>query len=138
MFKGVGGVNTINNQAQLASLGTAAVVKPNEDTIYSRVIVDMSQGDLELTVPEITDRFSIYPFCDTYVLCIHPSPTVTDEKSFGNNFANISPVNASKPGVYLVRRADHALVKPGLRLTVPKTYSKHQGIVKCPTTYVTS
>lgn len=36
--------------------------------------------------------------------------------SFGNNFASLSPVTDSKPGKYLIRRSDDALVEPGLQL----------------------
>lgn len=137
----VNGSNQINNQAQLASLTSAAVVKPNVDTLYSRVIIDLSQGDLELTVPNITDRFWIYPFYDTYVAHhLHPTTQAQvciDNSRFGNNFANISPVNYSQPGVYLVRRADDALARPGIEFPGPASYSKYQGIVNSPTTYGT-
>ena len=137
----VNGSNQINNQAQLASLSSAAVVKPNVDTLYSRVIIDLSQGDLELTVPNITDRFWIYPFYDTYVAHqLHPTiqaQLCIDNLRFGNNYANISPVNYSQPGVYLVRRADDALAQPGIEFPYPASYSKYQGIVNSPTTYGT-
>lgn len=65
VFKVVNGTNKINAQQQLASLSSAAVVKPNVDTIYNRVIVDLSVNDLELRIPAIDDRFWIYPFYDT-------------------------------------------------------------------------
>lgn len=65
VFKVVNGTNKINAQQQLASLSSAAVVKPNVDTIYNRVIVDLSEHDLELRIPAIGDRFWIYPFYDT-------------------------------------------------------------------------
>lgn len=64
VYRVVGGPNKINSQAQLSSLGAAAVFKPNVDTIYDRAVIDLSQGDLEVTVPNITDRFSIFPFYD--------------------------------------------------------------------------
>lgn len=65
VFQAVGGANKINTQSELASVSGAAVVKPNVDTVYSRVIVDLSKDDLVLTVPNITDRFWIFPFYDT-------------------------------------------------------------------------
>ena len=65
VFKVVNGTNKINAQQQLASLSSAAVVKPNVDTIYNRVVVDLSENDLELRIPAIDDRFWIYPFYDT-------------------------------------------------------------------------
>ena len=67
VYQVVGGPNKINHQTGLASLSSAAVVKPNVDTLYSRVVVDLSQSDLVLTVPNITDRYWIYPFYDAYV-----------------------------------------------------------------------
>jgi len=55
------GSNVIDTQSELASVASAAVVKPNVDTLYSRVIIDLSQNDLVLTVPNISDRFYIFP-----------------------------------------------------------------------------
>ena len=63
----VGGANKINHQTGLASLSSAAVVKPNVDTLYSRIVIDLSQSDLVITVPNITDRYWIFPFYDAYV-----------------------------------------------------------------------
>lgn len=118
-----GGANKINAQTGLASLTGAAVVKPNVDTLYSRVIIDLSQEDLVLTIPPISDRFWIFPFYDV----------------FGNNFANVDPVNVSTPGQYLLRRAEDAYVKPGLQVTTTSAdcIPKYQGIVNFPTTYGT-
>lgn len=126
VFGLVGGANKINTQTGLASLSGAAVVKPNVDTVYSRVVIDLSKDDLVLTVPNITDRFSIFPFYDV----------------FGNDFASISPVTHSTPGKYLLRRSDDALVQPGLHVLNtsephPVYGSKYQGLVNFPTTYGT-
>ena len=61
------GTNAIYNEPGLANLQEAAVVRPNVDTIYSRVAVDLSHTDLELTVPPVEDgRFYIFPFYDLY------------------------------------------------------------------------
>jgi len=57
----IAGSNVIDTQSELASVASAAVVKPNVDTLYSRVIIDLSQNDLVLTVPNISDRFYIFP-----------------------------------------------------------------------------
>lgn len=53
------------------------MVKPNVDTVYSRVIIDLSQNDLVLTVPSITDRFYIFPFYDVFVLTPMPESMFT-------------------------------------------------------------
>lgn len=50
-----GGVNTIFHQRNLASPGDPGVIKPNVDTLYSRVVLDLSESDVVLTVPNITD-----------------------------------------------------------------------------------
>ncbi|KAL8827426.1 MAG: hypothetical protein Q9191_003193 [Dirinaria sp. TL-2023a] len=125
VFQAVNGTNKINNQDQLASLSSAAVVKPNVDTLYSRVIVDLSQNDLELNIPVINDRFWIFPFYDT----------------FGNNYANLSPINNSQPGLYLIRRASDALAAPGVQLlnsdAAKAYYPKYTGIINAPTTHGT-
>jgi len=58
-------VNQIFHQRQLASIDSAAVIKPNVDTVYSRVVLDLSQNDVVLTIPEIPDRYWISPVCDS-------------------------------------------------------------------------
>ena len=53
------------DEPALANIQEAAVVRPNFDTLYSRVAVDLSHTDLELTVPSVEDgRFFIFPFYD--------------------------------------------------------------------------
>ncbi|MCJ1432087.1 hypothetical protein MMC27_001443 [Xylographa pallens] len=115
LFSSVG-TNAIYNEPGLANLQEAAVVRPNVDTIYSRVAVDLSHTDLELTIPPVEDgRFYIFPFYDLY----------------GNNFANIGSVNNSVPGKYLLRRArDTVILKNDDQLS-----SQYRGIIDYPTTY---
>ncbi len=58
-------VNTIFHQTNLASPGDPGVIKPNVDTLYSRVVLDLSKSDVVLTVPNITDgRYWVYPVYD--------------------------------------------------------------------------
>ena len=60
-------VNEIFHQRTLASPGNAGVIKPNVDTLYSRVVLDLSTHDVVLTVPEINDgRYWNYPVYDPY------------------------------------------------------------------------
>ncbi len=41
------------------------MIKPNVDTLYSRVVLDLSEYDVILTVPNITDgRYWVYPVYD--------------------------------------------------------------------------
>lgn len=61
----------------------------------------------------------------------------TFPNSFGNQFAEISVVNHSPAGQYLIRRADDALVQPGFQVTTitKDCIPKYQGIINFPTTY---
>lgn len=59
------GVNEIFHQRNLASVDSPGVIKPNVDTTYSRVVLDLSKQDLILTVPNITDRYWVYPVIDS-------------------------------------------------------------------------
>lgn len=96
---------------------------PCSDTVYSTMILDLSQHDLVLTVPNFMDgRFWVFPVYDFY----------------GNNFAAISNAVNSPPGAYLIRRASDALAQPGIEYTTSSPdcpYPRYQGIVNLPTTY---
>ena len=63
MLKNVA-VNQIFHQRTLASIASSAVIKPNVDTVYSRAVLDLSSHDVVLTIPEITDRYWVYPIYD--------------------------------------------------------------------------
>ncbi|KAE9963318.1 hypothetical protein BLS_009419 [Venturia inaequalis] len=117
------GVNEIFHQRNLASVDSPGVIKPNVDTTYSRVVLDLSKQDLILTVPNITD-------------------------SFGNIIAEIGAVNKNKPGNYLIRRADDVAGPSGLQnasdlstatnaQSRPHNASAYAGIVNLPTTHGT-
>ena len=57
-------INQIFHQQQLASIESSAVIKPNVDTVYSRVVLDLSKNDVVLTIPPISDRYWVYPVID--------------------------------------------------------------------------
>lgn len=58
-------VNHIFHQRNIASPDNPGVIKPNVDTLYSRVVLDLSQNDVVLTVPNITDNiYWNYPVID--------------------------------------------------------------------------
>jgi hypothetical protein len=40
----------------------------NVDTVYNRAIIDLSQNDYTLTIPEIDDRSHVIPFHDLWVV----------------------------------------------------------------------
>lgn len=46
------GSNAIRHSRELAAAADVALVRPNVDTLYSRVAVDLSHSDLSITVPE--------------------------------------------------------------------------------------
>ncbi|QDS68026.1 hypothetical protein FKW77_009509 [Venturia effusa] len=126
------GVNEIFHQRNLASVDSPGVIKPNVDTTYSRVVLDLSKQDLILTIPNITDRYWVYPIID----------------SFGNIIAEIGAVNKNKPGNYLIRRADDVVGPSGLQnasdlssatntQSAPHNASAYAGIVNLPTTHGT-
>ncbi|KAF2151051.1 hypothetical protein K461DRAFT_228195 [Myriangium duriaei CBS 260.36] len=117
-------INTIFHQRNLASVNSPGVIKPNIDTLYSRVVLDLSVNDVVLTVPNITDgRYWNYPVYDPY----------------GNNIAEIGNLNNNAPGKYLIRRADDVLAEPGVKLArdYADVASPYQGYVNLPTTHGT-
>ncbi|UNI23032.1 hypothetical protein JDV02_008875 [Purpureocillium takamizusanense] len=81
--------NRFHHQAELAEPGAIAVVRPNVDTVYSIVLVDLSASDLVLAVPEFDGRYWSQAFLDLY----------------GNDIANIGNLGKDGPGDYLVRYA---------------------------------
>ncbi|CAN9213732.1 unnamed protein product [Alternaria alternata] len=96
------------------------IVGPNADTLYIWAAIDLSHEDLVLTIPNISDgRNWIWPFYDLY----------------GSNFAWMSINEDSPPGDYLIRRADDALVQPGIEYANPSESSGHKGIISYATTY---
>lgn len=116
-------MNQIDHQRGLASVNSPGVIKPNVDTVYSRVVLDLSTNDLVLTIPEINDRYWVYPVYDP----------------FGNVIYEIGVVNGDKAGDYLLRRAEDVYAKPGFERSTPSHNSstEYQGIVNLPSTYGT-
>jgi hypothetical protein len=123
-------VNQIFNQRTLAAIGSSAVIKPNVDTVYSRAVLDLSTHNVVLRIPEVTDRYWVYPIYD----------------SFGNTIATIGIVNNNTHGDYLIRRADDVNSQPGFyndsalvqsSIDDLQDTTKYAGIVNLPTTYGT-
>ena len=100
------------------------------DTVYSRAVLDLSTHDVVLRIPEVTDRYWVYPIYD----------------SFGNTIATIGIVNNDTSGDYLIRRADDVNGKPGFfndssivqsSIDSLQDTTKYAGVVNLPTTYGT-
>ncbi|PVH72077.1 hypothetical protein DL98DRAFT_563667 [Cadophora sp. DSE1049] len=81
--------NTLYHDRGLSTSDDLKVIRPNVDTLYSTMFIDVSSHDLEITVPSIPDRYWVFPFYDPY----------------GNDIGNIGSLQDHKPGKYLVRLA---------------------------------
>ncbi|KUJ09417.1 uncharacterized protein LY89DRAFT_762026 [Mollisia scopiformis] len=114
------GPNTFQNQAKLSTATSEVLVRPNVDTLYSKVVIDLSHSDLILSIPEVpNNRFYVAPFYDLY----------------GNNFANVGSVNQSSPGDYLITISRND--EPGIRIfnETDSEYTKYKGVIKFATVY---
>ena len=115
------GANEWSHGRQLSDASDRAVVKPNVDTLYSRLIYDVSQSSVEITIPDIPDNeFKLFSFYDPY----------------GDNFVNIGTGGFYMPGKYLIRPYD----APGGNGTVgfqksDNTSGGYIGTVSSPTLY---
>lgn len=60
------GVNQLFPQKQLSDPTSRSVVAPNVDTLYDVAMIDLRNGPLVLTVPEIKDRYYAFQFLDIF------------------------------------------------------------------------
>ncbi|KAK1855984.1 hypothetical protein CCHR01_01366 [Colletotrichum chrysophilum] len=68
--------------------GGVGVVRPNADTMYSILFIDLSSDDIVVNIPEMPqDRYWVFPICTPY----------------GDNLINIGNLGVSKPGEYLIQ-----------------------------------
>ncbi|KFY28807.1 hypothetical protein V491_00276 [Pseudogymnoascus sp. VKM F-3775] len=81
--------NTLYHDRRLSTSNDLKVIRPNVDTLYSTIFIDLSSHDLEVSVPSIPDRYWVFPFYDPY----------------GNDIGNIGSLQGHKSGKYLVRFA---------------------------------
>ena len=59
------GVNEWRHSRELSEAADRSVVKPNVDTLYSNVILDLSQWNVEITLPDIpAGDFKLFSFYD--------------------------------------------------------------------------
>lgn len=164
---------TLFHQRDLATADDIWVVRPNVDTLYSRSFLDLSSSGLEITIPEISDRYwvssiqmsptkgcrhcpppkdaeptflwddplticnKLWPFYDAYVTraCEFIVGFRTDPfVRYGNNVANIGPLQNHSAGVYVVQYdANRA---PGVYPT--NGSSIYQAHINVPTPYALS
>jgi hypothetical protein len=60
------GVNEVNHIRKLTTPQDTWVVTPNNDTLYSRAWLDLSQEPVVLHIPPVKDRFFVFPIGDFF------------------------------------------------------------------------
>ena len=59
-----GATNTLIHRENLPDHTFRHIVKPNQDTLYSVAWLDLRQGPMLLSIPEVTDRYHLVQFLD--------------------------------------------------------------------------
>lgn len=59
-------LNTISLRTSFASPDAVPIWRPNADTFYSRAVLDLSDGPVVLSVPDMGDRYYSLQFIDPY------------------------------------------------------------------------
>ena len=114
------GVNAIYSENSTATAEDAALVRPNVDTLYSRIAIDLSHNDLVLTIPKVDgERFYVFPFYDFW----------------SNNFVNLGKLNNTVPGDYLLRYTEDY---KGVGYRPAEKGSSYKGYITFPTPYALS
>lgn len=115
------GANTWRHSRNLATALSRIVVRPNVDTLYSTLIFDLSQSNIEITIPDVLeDTFKLFSFFDPY----------------GGNFANVGTGGFYRSGKYLVTHSDGRSSQAGLNGT-DSASSDYVGCISSPTFYGT-
>ena len=84
-------VNAFGHRRQLVDHTARTVTTPNNDTLYSSTVIDLSSGPVRLDVPDFGARYYSIAFLDAYT----------------NNFAYLGTrVNGGKGGSYLIVNRD--------------------------------
>ncbi|KAK7028727.1 DUF1254-like protein [Favolaschia claudopus] len=108
--------NTFAHATTLANASFRTVVLPNTDTLYSAALLDLSAGDVVVTMPDRElGRFYVLPFYDLY----------------GNNVCSIGTVTNSTAGKYLIQyRPSNAACD-----LIPDAGDEYAGTISLPTVY---
>ncbi|KAL4894139.1 hypothetical protein BDV59DRAFT_207197 [Aspergillus ambiguus] len=112
-------VNTPYHDRRLSTSEDFKVIRPNADTLYSTIFIDLSSCDLEIIIPQFDDRYWVFPFYDPY----------------GNDIGNIGSLQGHLPGKYLIRYARRDF---GFFYGPPLEGKRHvdvQGYINLPTAY---
>lgn len=70
-FGGLVGVNVLFNQTAVSDASARITPAPNQDTLYSIAVVDLSSEPMVLTVPDVLDRYWTYQFLDGWTESFH-------------------------------------------------------------------
>jgi hypothetical protein len=84
-------VNSFGHRRQLVDHTARTVTTPNNDTLYSSTVIDLSAGPVRLDVPDFGSRYFSIAFLDAYT----------------NNFTYLGTrINGGKGGAYLIVNPD--------------------------------
>jgi DNA sulfur modification protein DndE len=84
-------INTFKHVLDLPDPEFKAVVRPNVDTLYSSAMLDLSEGPLVMTLPDVPDHYVLMAFMDAW----------------SNNFAGIDTTGENTlAGEYLITGPD--------------------------------
>ena len=109
------GINNFLHKRVLSTAEDTAVVRPNEDTLYSSLIYDLSHGDVIINLPEIPEgQFHLMTFYDPY----------------GNIIASLGSGYLDEPGQYYIRKQPE-----NAPAGIDTTESTYQAYVNAPTDY---
>lgn len=110
--------NGLFHSPELSTPANKTVVKPNVDTLYSAALLDLSQTDLSLTVPNISSsQYALFSFYDV----------------FGDNYANLGTGNVNSSGKYRVRAPMNGTFQFGVQRN--GNSSQYVADVMSPTNY---
>ena len=60
------GINRLGHRRELADPRSRAVTTPNNDTLYTSAWLDLSQGPIEIKLPDFGGRYWSFQFMDAY------------------------------------------------------------------------
>jgi len=92
-----GPANNMVHQQQLLTTKTQRVTSPNNDTLYSRAIIDLRAGPVEVTVPPSGDRYLSVALMDMLTNNFAILGTRTTGRN-GGRFVVVGPNGAAVPG----------------------------------------
>ncbi|CAI7574680.1 unnamed protein product [Penicillium manginii] len=107
--------NKLSHGRRLSTSKDRQVIRPNSDTLYTTIFMDLSSHDIQIEIPKIEERYWCYSFYDMY----------------GNDIANISSLQGHRPGKWLIRFSDTEF---GLHIGLPLG-ADYEGYASLPTPY---